>query len=99
MAVAIWERIGDLSAPSPNGGNGGGGGNGSDVTRCGWCNQKELHRLFNVPGQRNVCPVKDLTDKAKAKEAAKWVVEQKRVDPSKELQALLSSALAQFVVV
>lgn len=94
MAGAIWERIGNLDAPLPSGGGGGGGGN--EATRCGWCNQKEMHRLFNLPGQRNVCPVKDLTDKSKAKEAAKWIVDQKRADPSKELQELLTSALSQF---
>jgi hypothetical protein len=96
MAGAIWERLGDLSMPTPNAGGGGGGG-GAEVTRCGWCSQKELHRLFNLPGQRQVCPVKDLTDKAKAKEAAKWIVDQIRATPSKDIQELLASALVQFV--
>jgi hypothetical protein len=67
------------------------------VTRCGWCNQKELHRLFNLPGQRQVCPVKDLTDKAKAKEAGKWIVDQQHVTPSKDIKELLTNALIQFV--
>jgi hypothetical protein len=107
MAGALWARIGEFSMPSLNGGgggkppqNGGGGGNGGgvpEVTRCGWCNQKKLHRLYHVPGQRNVCPVKALTDKTKAREAAKWVVDQKSDDPSKDLQALLNSTLATFV--
>ena len=83
--------------PAPNGGGGGGGAGGSEVTRYGWCNQKEIHRLFNVPGQRSVCPVKVLPEKAKAKEAAKWIVDQKRADPSKDIHVLLSSALIQFV--
>jgi hypothetical protein len=83
--------------PPPNGGGGGNGGGVPEVTCCGWYNQKELHQLLRVPGQRNVCPVKALTDKTKAREAAKWVVDQKHDDPSKDLQALLKSALAQFV--
>jgi hypothetical protein len=92
MAGAIWERIGDLTAPSTNEGAGRG-----PETRCGWCSHKDLHQLFNVAGQRAVCPIKDVTPKAKAKEAAKWIVDQKRADPNKDLKALLASALTQFV--
>jgi hypothetical protein len=57
---------------------------------------KELHRLANVPGQRGLCPVKDITDKVKAKEAAKWVVDQKHEDPSKDLESLCLSAKIRF---
>ncbi len=48
-------------------------------------------------GKHNVCLVKALPDKNKAKEAAKWIVDQKQEDPSKDAQALLIRALAQFV--
>jgi hypothetical protein len=58
---------------------------------------KDMHKLFDVPGQRTDCPVKDLTEKSKAKEAAKWILDQKRADPNKDIQSLLSGALAQFV--
>jgi hypothetical protein len=61
---------------------------------------KELHRLANVPGQRGLCPVKILLTKqkpnAKAKEAAKWVAEQKHEDPSKDLKLLCLSARICF---
>jgi hypothetical protein len=57
---------------------------------------KELHPLANVLGQRDLCPVKDLIDKAKAKEAAKWVVEQKHADPSKDLKLLCLDARIRF---
>jgi hypothetical protein len=57
---------------------------------------KELHRLANVPGQQGLCPVKDITDKVKAKEAAKWVVDQKHEDPSKDLKSLCLSAKIRF---
>jgi hypothetical protein len=57
---------------------------------------KELHRLANVPGQRGLCPVKDITDKVKAREAAKWVVDQKHEDPSKDLESLCLSAKIRF---
>jgi hypothetical protein len=95
MTGALLERIGDLSLP-PNAG-GSTGDSGAGVTQCGWCNQRELHRLFDIPGQRQVCPVKDLTDKAKPKEAGKWIVDQKHATPSKDIQELLASALTQFV--
>jgi hypothetical protein len=44
--------------------------------------------------EMNVCPVKELTDKAKAREAAKWIVDQTHANPTKYFQALLSSTLA-----
>jgi hypothetical protein len=37
-----------------------------------------------------------LTNKAKAKEAAKWIVDQKKGDPKKEIHQLLATALTQF---
>jgi hypothetical protein len=95
MTGVIWERIGDLSLTPNISSNT--GVIGAGVTQCGWCNQRELHPLFDVPGQRQACPVKDLTNKANAKEAGKWIVDQKHVTPSKDIQELLVSALAQFV--
>jgi hypothetical protein len=94
MAGAIWERIGDLSImPSPGGD---GRGTPPEVTKCGYCGSKEMHKLFNVPGQKTLCPVKDVA-RAKAKEAAKWIVDQKRADPAQDIHALLTSAKTQFV--
>jgi hypothetical protein len=95
IAGAIWERIGDLSTPPSHGG--GIRGEHPEATRYSWCGSRDIHTLFDVPGQRTVCPVKYLTEKSKAKEVAKRMVDQKRADPNKEIQALLSSALAQFV--
>jgi hypothetical protein len=54
-------------------------------------------KLFNVMGQQNLCPVKPLPDKNKAKEAAKSIVDQKRADPTNDMQELLAGALVQFV--
>ena len=93
MAGAIWERIGDLSTtPASASANRGT----SEITRCGWCGNKDLHKLFGVPGQKTLCPIKDVT-RTKAKDAAKWIVDQKRSEPSKDIQALLSEAKVQFV--
>ena len=104
MVGALWERLNDLN--SANFGSrvntGGGAGNprannGDNAeTRCSHCMLKELHRLANVPGQRGLCPVKDIIDKAKAKEAAKWVVKQKHEDRSKDLKSLCLSARIRF---
>jgi hypothetical protein len=92
MAGAIWERIANISAtPSSN------AGGGPESSRCSYCTNKDMHKLFNVLGQRDLCPVKSLSTKAKAKDAAKWIVDQKRADSTKDIQALLASALTQFV--
>jgi hypothetical protein len=99
MSGALWERIGDLSmaAPGANNGGGGGGNNAGDgTTRCGWCNNKDLHKLLNLPGQKSQCPFKNLTEKSKAREGAKWVVDEKRTTPAKDVQELLATALSQF---
>jgi hypothetical protein len=91
MAGAIWERIANIPAiPST-------GGGGAESSRCSLCTNKDMHKLFNVLGQRDLCPVKSLPNKAKAKDAAKWIVDQKRADSTKDIQTLLASALTQFV--
>jgi hypothetical protein len=95
MSGALWERIGDLSNPSPSSGGGGGATTG-ETTRCGWCNNKDLHKLLNIPGQKNLCPFKNLAEKTKAREGAKWVMDQRRADPAKDTQELLQTALSQF---
>jgi hypothetical protein len=101
MTGALWERLGDLPqhlspvvpGVKPRGGQAAEGG--AD-TKCSHCAVKELNRLANVPGQRNFCPLRDLTDRAKAKEAAKWIIDQKRSDPSKNVQELIVSAKIKF---
>jgi hypothetical protein len=93
MAGAIWERIGSLQMTTPSQTGPGAGGD----SKCSWCSSKDLHKLFNVVGQRNLCPLKTLTDKNKAKEAAKSIVDQKRADSAKDIQELLAGALVQFV--
>ena len=91
MAGAIWERLSSIPAvPSHTGG-------GPETSRCSYCSNKEMHKLFKVLGQRDLCPVKTLPNKGKAKEAAKWIVDQKKVDPTKDIQTLLAEALTQFV--
>jgi hypothetical protein len=89
VAGAIWERIANLPAalPPPSG----------STPQCSWCTSKEMHKLFNVAGQRDLCPVKSLSSKSKAKEAAKWIVDHKRADPTRDISELLASALTQFV--
>jgi hypothetical protein len=90
MAGAMWERIARIpSTPAQAGG-------GVESSRCSWCTSKEMHQLFHVLGQRDQCPLKALTNKAKAKEAAKWIVDQKKGDPKKEIHQLLATALTQF---
>jgi hypothetical protein len=91
MAGAMWDRIASLPAVPSN------GGGGPESSRCSWCTNKEMHKLFNVPGQRDLCPVKTLTTKVKAKDAAKWIVDQKKLAPTSDIQVLLASALTQFV--
>jgi hypothetical protein len=92
MAGAIWERIANIpTTPAST------AGGGSESSRCSYCTNKDMHKLFNVLGQRDLCPVKSLPNKAKAKDAAKWIVDQKRADSSKDIQTLLASALTQFV--
>jgi hypothetical protein len=91
MSGAIWERIASIPTVPSN------GGGGPESSRCSYCNSKELHKLFNVLGQRDLCPVKAVASKAKAKEAAKWIVDQKKTIPTSDIQVLLASALTQFV--
>jgi hypothetical protein len=94
MAGALWERIGSLQMVNPPATTPGSG----SESKCSWCaSSKDLHKLFNLLGQRNLCPVKTLPDKSKAKEAAKSIVDQKRADPTKDMQELLAGALTQFV--
>jgi hypothetical protein len=98
---ALWERLGDLTqhlSPSVPGGKprAPGGQANSAFTKCSHCAVKELHRLANVPGQRNFCPLRDVTARAKAKEAAKWIVDQEHSDPSKNIQELIVSTKSHF---
>jgi hypothetical protein len=94
MIGALWERLNNLNSASagPRANPGGGAGNsranhGDNVeTRCSHC----------MPGQRGLCPVKNIVNKAKAKESAKWVVDQKQEDPSKDLKPLCLSARIRF---
>jgi hypothetical protein len=82
-----------MASPSSGGGAGGGGAAPGEATRCGWCNGKDLHKLLNLPGQKNLCPLKALTEKSKAREGAKWVMDQRRANPAKDIQELLNNAL------
>ena len=95
MSEALWRRLEDVSKPLPKGSAGGAGGTPAE-TKCGHCGTKELHRLVNKPGQKRYCPVKSLTEANKAKEAAKWVVEQKLADPEKDTQEVIAAAIEQF---
>jgi hypothetical protein len=96
MSGALWKRIGDLST-APAGGGGGGGGGAGETTRCGQGNNKDLHNLLNIPGQKTHCPLKSLTKKSKAGKGAKRVMDQKQAAPAKDVQELLTTALTQFV--
>ena len=73
LAGAISDRIGDLQSATltqPGAGNGVAAEPG-----CSYCLNQALHKFFNIPGQKNLCLLKTLPDKAK--EAAKWIVDQK----------------------
>jgi hypothetical protein len=91
MAGAIWERIANVPSSTPN------QTGGAAESKCSWCTNKDMHKLFSAVGQRDHCPVKPILNKTKAKDAAKWIVDQKRADPTKDIQELLASALTQFV--
>jgi hypothetical protein len=91
MSGAIWQRIASIPA-TPSQADGG-----TESSRCNYCSNKEMHKLFHVLGQRDLCPVKILANKTKAREAAKWIADQKRADPTKNIQTLLASALTQCV--
>jgi hypothetical protein len=96
MSSALWERLGNLNV-APAGFSGAGTNEAGESTHCGHCNNKDLHSFLNLPGQKNYCPLKTLTDRAKARDGAKWVVEQKRATPAADIHVLTASALAQFV--
>ena len=93
MSEALWKRLEDTSKSGPK--NGVGGATPSD-TKCGHCGTKELHRLVGKPGQKRYCPVKHVVEPSKAKEAAKWVVEQHHADPDKDVHELIATAVEQF---
>ena len=44
-----------------------------------------------------ICPLKSLTNKAKLREGARWVVDQKRASPTAGVHRLLANALLRFV--
>jgi hypothetical protein len=90
QAHSLWERIGNISSTMPGPGGGTGGNGAAEATQCSLCNQRELHCLFNLPGTRMVCPLQDLTDKTKTRYGAKWICDQKRANPSKDIQELLN---------
>jgi hypothetical protein len=97
MAGAIWERIGKLSLPPPGAsGTPGTPGTPAGPTKCSHCASLDLHKLFNVLGQKPLCPVKAVP-RAKAKEAALWVISQKRSTPTKDKVELINEAAVQFV--
>jgi hypothetical protein len=91
MAGAIWERIANVPSATPY------QAGGTPDGKCSWCASRDFHKLFNAVGQRDYCPVKPILNKAKAKDATKWIMDQKRADPTKDIQELLASALTQFV--
>ena len=72
-------------------------GGANEETRCGLWNNRDFHRLLNIPGQKHLCLLKTLTDKAKVWEGYKWVDEKKRATPTANVHKLLASALLQFV--
>ena len=94
MSNALWERIGSLNGPLTGFYNDGGA---SDDTKCGLCSNKDFHKLLQSPGQKHLCPLKPLVDKAKCREAARWILDQKRTSSTADVPALLASALVQFV--
>ena len=66
-----------------------GASNGVAEAEPRYCLNRDLHKLFNIPGQKNLCPLKTLPDKNKFKERAKWgIVNQKRADSLKDIQEL-----------
>ena len=91
MSSTLWERVGNLNGPSIGFNDGGAQ---QDETPCRLCNNKDFHRLLNIPGQKHHCPLKPL---AKLQEGIKWVVDKRRAMPTANAHKLLASALLQFV--
>ena len=83
MAGALCERIGDLSTSSA----GLSGGGTAEAGRCAWHNN----------GEGDLCLLRSQTNRAKAQECAKWVVDQKRAIPTSDAPELLAKALLKFV--
>jgi hypothetical protein len=101
-------QVGSRRVSNPGGGIGGGpnvntkpgagiaGGGPNANTKCGLCGNRELHKLFDAPGQKNLCPVKVITDTTKAKEAAKWILAEHQGDKAKDVKELATEAVAKF---
>jgi hypothetical protein len=93
MSGALWERISDLTVLSA----GQIGGGAAEASRCAWCNNRDFHKLLNIEARKDLCPFRSQTDRAKAREGAKWVVDQKRASPTSDAPELLAKALIKFV--
>jgi hypothetical protein len=65
---------------------GGGASTGKTIRWGGWCNNKELQKLLELPGQTNHCPLNTLTQKSKARESAKWVMDEKQANPGQDVE-------------
>jgi hypothetical protein len=62
------------------------------VFRCTHCKSKELHRLYNVPGQKTYCPLKK-NDRLKTHRGARGIVLEKQAHPEQDLPGLVAAAL------
>jgi hypothetical protein len=99
MNETLWEEVSFLKTRDLTTSGGGGGDNGGDPAkqpRCSHCHNQPFHKLVNQPGSKAYCPFKSMSDSKKAQEAAVWVLEQKKGDPSKDLAMLLMVAMSQF---
>ena len=87
MNNALWGRLMKVQGlPTPIGGNGG-----AKTRTCDHCRGEEFHRV----GRKAVndkCPFHSLS-KTKARAAASWCVKQKRDDPTKDIDGIISQAL------
>ena len=93
MTESLWDRLASMTksqgggnGKGGGGGDGGGGGkgagNGGDrVTRCSHCRSAKLHELAKVRPTKQLCPLKELSQK-KAKIVAKSAVEKWEKSPS-----------------
>ena len=87
MNNALWSRLMKAqSVPTPLG-----GGGGTKTRGCDQCRGEEFHRVGKKP-INDKCPFHSLS-KTKARTAASWCVKQKRDDPTKDIDGLISQAL------
>jgi hypothetical protein len=104
MTESLWDRLAIMAksheeVDSGKGGGGAGGGKGDDdkrAVRCSHCRSSKLHVLAKVRPTKQLCPLKDVSQK-KAKLVAKAAVEKWEKSPTEGgFKAALAAAIASY---